>query len=114
MKKIEAIVKRDRLSAATSALKEAGVKGFSVADLKGRGSGERPTVRGGRGTTSYTAEYNMVSSIVTLVDDSEVEKVLTTIGDAVHTGDSGDGIVYVTNVDDVLNIASKKRGSEAL
>ena len=114
MKRIEAIVKRDRLNAVTDALKQAGVKGFSVADIKGRGSGERPTVRGGRGTTSYVAEYNTVSSIVTLVDDSEVDKVLTLISNAAHTGTSGDGIIYVTNVEDVLNIASKKRGSEAL
>lgn len=114
MKKIEAIIKRDKTGAATSALLEAGVKGFSVSDLKGRGSGERPTVRGGRGTTSYTAEYNMVSSIMTLVDDSQVDKVLDAISNAVHTGNPGDGIIYVTNVEDVLNISSKKRGSEAL
>lgn len=114
MKKIEAIVRKDKLSTATEALKLAGVKGFSISDIKGRGSGERPTVRGGRGTTSYTAEYNTLNSVVTLVEDSEVDNVLNTIVNAVHTGSSGDGIIYVTNVEEVLNISSKKKGSEAL
>jgi nitrogen regulatory protein PII len=40
--------------------------------------------------------------------------VLTAIADAAFTGSSGDGIVTITNVDDVYNIASKKRGNEAL
>ena len=114
MKRIEAIIQREQLEAAADALKKAGVGGFTVADTKGRGSGERPTIRGGRGTSSYVAEYNTASSIITIVDDSQVDAVMSAIADAVHTGKPGDGIISVTNVEDVLNIASKKKGAEAL
>ena len=34
--------------------------------------------------------------------------------DVAFSGKAGDGIIVVSTVDDVLNIASKKRGSEAL
>ena len=41
--------------------------------------------------------------------------MLSAIADAAFTGGSGDGIVINTlDVDDVYNIASKKRGNEAL
>ena len=81
---------------------------------KGRGSGERPTIRGGRGTASYVAEYNAANTIVTIVDDPKVDSAVSAISDAAYTGKAGDGIVFVTNVEGILNIASKKRGTDAL
>jgi nitrogen regulatory protein P-II 1 len=71
-------------------------------------------MRSGRGTGTITAEFNQVATISTVVNDSDVEKISTAIADAAFTGKGGDGIVVVTNVDSVLNIASKKSGSEAL
>ncbi len=70
--------------------------------------------RSGRGTGSITAEYNEVTTVSTIVDDSNVEKMCTAIAKADFTGKGGDGIVVVSNVDNILNIASKKNGSEAL
>ena len=43
-----------------------------------------------------------------------MEKVSTAIEEAAYTGKGGDGIIVVSNVESVLNIASKKSGSEAL
>jgi nitrogen regulatory protein PII len=40
--------------------------------------------------------------------------VVSAMADAAFTGSAGDGIVSIENVEDVYNIASKKRGSEAL
>jgi nitrogen regulatory protein PII len=40
--------------------------------------------------------------------------VISVISDAGFSGKAGDGIIVVSTVDDILNIASKKRGSEAL
>ena len=52
--------------------------------------------------------------MITVVDDSEVEKVSSAIADAAFTGKGGDGIITVSSVESALNIASKKTGSEAL
>jgi nitrogen regulatory protein P-II 1 len=61
-----------------------------------------------------TAEYNKVAIISTIVEDSEVEKISKAIVDAVFTGEEGDGIISISNIENVLNIASKKRDLEAL
>ena len=113
MKRIEAIIQSDKIGAVADALKGK-VGGFLVLEGKGRGSGARPTVRMGRGTSSMTAEFNTVATIITIVDDAQADAAVSAIADAAYSGKAGDGIVTISTVDDVLNIASKKRGSEAL
>ncbi len=113
MKRIEATIQTDKVSGVSEAIKSK-VGGFTILDGDGRGSGKRHTIRSGRGTGTIEAEYNKVSTISTIVEDSKVETVVSAIADAAFTGGSGDGIVSVINVDDVYNIASKKRGNEAL
>ncbi len=113
MKRVEAIVSADKLKVVADAL-EGKVGGFLALDGKGRGSGARPTVRMGRGTGTMKAEFNSVVSIMAIVDDAELDAVIDIISGSVYTGTSGDGIITVSTVEDVVNIASKKKGSEAL
>ena len=113
MKRIEATIQATKIGAVSDALNDI-VGGFTILEGKGRGSGARQQIRSGRGTGSITAEYNEVATISTIVDESDVEKISTAIADAAFTGKGGDGIVIVTNVENILNIASKKSGSEAL
>ncbi|WP_299291435.1 P-II family nitrogen regulator [Nitrosopumilus sp.] len=113
MKRIEATIQGNKIGAVSDAINDI-VGGFTILEGNGRGSGERQTIRSGRGTGSMVAEYNKVATVSTIVDDAEVEKVTTAIADAAFTGKGGDGIIVVSSVDSVLNIASKKSGSEAL
>jgi len=113
MKRIEATIQATKIGAVTEAIVGI-VGGYTILEGKGRGSGARQKVRTGRGTGSITEEFNAVATVTTVVDDSDVEKVSTAIADAAFTGKGGDGIVVVSNVENVLNIASKKSGSEAL
>ncbi len=82
----------------------------TILEGKSRGSGVRQEMRSGRGTGTITAEYNQVATISTIVDDSDVEKISTTIANAYFTSKVGGGIIIVSSVDSVLNIASKKSG----
>ena len=113
MKRIEATIQGNKIGAVSDAINDI-VGGFTILEGNGRGSGERQTIRSGRGTGSMVAEYNKVATVTTIVDDGEVEKVSTAIADAAFTGKGGDGIIVVSSVDSVLNIASKKSGTEAL
>lgn len=113
MKRVEAIVQADKVKAVVDAL-DGKVGGFVTVDGKGRGSGARPTVRMARGTGTMKAEYNQVASIMTIVDDDQVDVTVDAISGAVYTGTAGDGIVTISTVDDVINITTKKKGSEAL
>ena len=113
MKRIEATIQATKIGVVTEAITGI-VGGFTILEGKGRGSGARQEMRSGRGTGTITAEYNHVATVNTIVDDSDVEKISTAIADAAFTGKGGDGIIVVTNVDNVMNIATKKSGHEAL
>ncbi len=113
MKRIEATIQSDKTGLVSDAIKDM-VGGFTILEGNGRGSGQRQTIRAGRGTGTFLAEFNKVATVSTIVDESKVETVIKAISDAAFSGKAGDGIIVVTTVDDVLNIASKKRGSEAL
>jgi len=114
MKRLEAIVKSDRLSDVVHAIRSAGAKGVTVTSIKGQGSGDRPMLRSGRGTTQFRAEYNNMEFVMAIVDDSEVSKIVSAITKSCYSGKPGDGLVIVTDVVEVVNIASKMTGSEAL
>jgi len=113
MKRIEATIQGNKTGAVADAINDL-VGGYTILEGNGRGSGARQEMRSGRGTGTITAEYNKVATISTVVNDSDVEKISAAIADAAFTGKGGDGIIVVTNVESVLNIASKKSGSEAL
>jgi len=113
MKKIEATIQATKIGAVSDAINDL-VGGFSILEGNGRGSGERQTIQAGRGTGSYIAEYNKIAIVITIVDDSNAEKVISAIENAAFSGKNGDGIIISTTVDSVLNIASKKTGSDAL
>ncbi len=51
---------------------------------------------------------------MTVVDDSEVEKVIKAILDTASTGSSGDGKIFISNVAEAVDIGTKKRGQTAV
>jgi nitrogen regulatory protein P-II 1 len=114
MKRIEAIVHVDKMWDLNEKLKEIGLKGCTIIDGKGRGKGEKPVLGSGRGTEKYTSEFSARSNISTVVDDSEVDKVVKTILDAASTGSPGDGKIFISTVAEAIDIGTQKRGNEAL
>jgi len=113
MKRIEGTIQANKIWVVTEDSNDI-VGRFTIMEVKGRGSRVIQQVRTGRGTSEVTEDFNAVATVSTNVNDSYVEKVSTAIADAAYTGKGGDGIVVVSNVESVLNIASKKSGSEAL
>jgi nitrogen regulatory protein P-II 1 len=114
MKRIEAIVHTERVLELNEALKKIGLSGCTIVDGKGRGKGEKPEVQSGRGTAKYTSEYSARANLSTVVDDSEVDKVVKTILDTVSTGSRGDGKIFISTVAEAIDIGSQKRGNGAL
>lgn len=114
MKRIEAVIRSDRLNNVVTALKEANVGGLTVIQSRGRGAGERPMITGGRGTTQYMADFNPRNTIITVVDDSKVDSTVSAITDAAHTGVKGDGKIFITNVEETIDIATKEKGSKSI
>lgn len=114
MKRIEAIVASEKVLVVNEALKNAGVGGCTILDAKGRGKGEKPVVETGRGTGRYTSEFSARSDIVIIVEDSDVDKVIKTIVDTVSTGSAGDGKIFISQINEAVDIGTKKRGQTAV
>ncbi len=110
MKRIEAIIQADKLSNVVDSLKAVGVGGVTATQSRGVGSGQRPVIQGSRGTAKHEAEFNMLNTVITIVDDSKVGAVVSAIIDAAHTGNRGDGKIFITNVEEAFDIATKESG----
>jgi nitrogen regulatory protein P-II 1 len=114
LKKIEAVVPAARLESAVAALGELGLGGFTYYDSRGRGQIPRPEIHGGRGTSTYRPEFNINTTIVVVTKDSMVDSVISTILDSASSGLAGEGKMFVSDVDEVIDIGSKQRGEGAL
>jgi nitrogen regulatory protein P-II 1 len=114
LKKIEAVVPAARLESAFAALKELGLGGLTYYDSKGRGQIPRPEMHSGRGTSTYRPEFNVNSTIVVVTDDRMADNVISKILDSTSSGLAGEGKIFISDVDDVIDIGSKQRGENAL
>jgi nitrogen regulatory protein P-II 1 len=111
MKRIEAIIPSNRLNLIVAAIEEMGVSGITTIESKGRGKAARPSLRSSRGTSTQIAEYNSLVTIITIVEDSRVDQIIGAILNIASTGSSGDGKIFISSVDDVIDIQTKKKDS---
>jgi len=112
MKRIEAIIPNNKMSLVVSAIEDVGVTGITVVDSRGRGKGARPSVRSSRGTKMQPAEYNNLITVITVVDDAKVERVIGAILEIASTGTSGDGKIFISSVEEIIDIQTKRRSKD--
>jgi nitrogen regulatory protein P-II 1 len=114
MKRIEAIVPHGRMDKTFEGLKQLDLGGLTYYEVKGRGQMPRPQVHAGRGTTSFTPAFNVNALIVLVVKDSIVDTVAENILNSSSTGLAGEGKLFISDVDDAVDIGSKTRGEAAI
>jgi len=108
MKRIEAIVQSDVSKQVVRAVRKAGVGGVTLIQSLGQGSGERPEIGG------HQIEFNSTDVIVTVVHDSMVNSIVSIIMDVAHTGEKGDGKIFVSNIEESYDISTKEKSSELI
>ena len=109
MKRIDAMIPSLKRNDVIDSILKAGAQGVTIVESKGRGAGERPVVGGARGTEKYIAEYNRTDTITTIVNDSKLDAVTSAIIDIAHTGSKGDGMIFVSTVDEAHKIGTKEK-----
>ena len=114
MKRIEAVFPAARLGQAFAALEKEEIGGLTYFESKGRGQAARPQLTSGRGTSTFVPEFNANSTLVVVVKDSVVEKVVNKILESTGTGMAGEGKIFVSDVDDAVDIGSKTRGESSI
>jgi len=112
--KIEAVIPAERLSSVNSELKKIGSYGITCFDSKGRGQIPIKELQTARGTGRYTPEFNTNCSIFIVVRDSDADKVIQAIVNTASTGLAGEGKIYVSSIDEAIDIATKARGESVL
>lgn len=112
MKKIEAVIRPGRLDAVKRALAELGMPGLTVSNVSGRGSQpeEQQQWRG----EEYVVDLFQKVKVESVVSDDEAPDVVDAIQEAAHSGNAGDGKIFVLPVEDVCQIRTNERGEEAL
>ena len=111
-KKIEAIIRTEKLEDVKSALHEIGIVGMNVFEICGHGRQGGVTLTGRTGTYQVDMLPKLQLNIV--LSDHNVEKTIATICKAAGTGEPGDGIIFIYPVDDVIRIRTGERGKDAL
>jgi nitrogen regulatory protein P-II 1 len=111
-KKIEAIIREEKLEDVKKALRDIGIVGLNVIEVRGHGR------QGGISLTGRIGEYQVdllpKIQVNIVLSDHNVEKTIETIRQAAHTGETGDGIIFIYPVEDVIRIRTGERGREAL
>ena len=112
MQKIEAIVRPEKLEDVKDALAKIGVGGLNVVHVTGRGS-QRSIVHT-PGTEPYEVDMLPRVKIEVVVEDGQVDEVITTTCEVAHTGRVGDGKIFIIPVADAIRVRTQERGDEAL
>jgi len=112
MKKIEAIIRPEKLTEVRGALESMGYPGLTVAEVKGHGA-QKGIVEQWRGQ-QYRLEFLPKIWLLMVVDDEDAPKVVDAICEFAATGNVGDGKIFVSPVDEVIRVRTKERGLAAV
>ncbi len=111
-KKIEAIIPEERLEAVKDALTEIGIVGLNIMQVRGRGRDGGIRIEGRQG--AYVIDLIPKIQINIVLSDDNVEATIDAIQAAASTGSSGDGVIFVLPVEEVVRISSGERGRAAI
>lgn len=112
MKKIEAIIKPFKLEDVKEALKDIGVQGLTVTEVKGFGrqKGHTELYRG----AEYVIDFLPKIKLEIIVAEDQVVKVVDAITESAKTGKIGDGKIFIFPMEEVIRIRTGERGEDAI
>lgn len=112
MKKIEAIIQPHKLDDVRDALKNIGIDGLTITEVRGHGrqKGHKEVYRG----MEYEVDLLPKIKLETVVTDERKDEVTRAIGIAARSGKIGDGKIFVYEVVEAIRIRNDDRGDIVL
>src|SRR5258707_5697514 len=112
MKKIEAIIQPFKLDDVKEALKNIGIDGMTITEVRGHGrqKGHREVYRG----QEYNVDLLPKVKLEMVVPSERFEEVVRTLSEAARTGKIGDGKIFIFEVAEAVRIRNGDRGELAL
>ncbi|OGO37896.1 MAG: transcriptional regulator [Chloroflexi bacterium RBG_16_57_8] len=112
MKKIEAIIREEKLEAVKHALEEKGFIGLTASEVQGRGQQKGLSLQWRVG--EYRVDLLPKLKVEVVVQDKDLDAVVDAICEAARTGDIGDGMIFVLPVEQVCRVRTGERGENVL
>lgn len=112
LKKIEAIIREDKVSDVREALKAIGIVGMNMIEIRGHGRQGGIQLVGRAG--SYQVDMLTKIQINIILSENNLEETIEAILNSAGTGQPGDGIIFVYPVDEVIRVRTRERGQEAV
>jgi nitrogen regulatory protein PII len=112
MKKVEAIIKPFKLNDVKDGLSSLGVKGLTVTEVKGFGRqrGHKEVYRG----AEYQVDFVSKIKIEIVMESDLVAEAVKVIQEKAHTGEIGDGKIFLIPVEEVVRIRTGETGKDAI
>lgn len=108
MKKIEAIIRPEKLDSVKDALSAAGMLGMTVTNVNGRGRQKGIALQWRAG--EYRVDFLPKVKIEIVLSDEECEPAVDTICRAARTGKEGDGMIFVLPVENAIRVRTSDNG----
>jgi len=112
VKKIEAIIREEKLDAVKAALQNSGYYGMTVTEVSGHGREGGLTLQWRVG--EYKVDLLPKLKVELVVLDEDVPKTLNALAVAARTGEKGDGKIFVLPVEDAVRVRTGEDGENAI
>ncbi len=112
MKKLEIIIKPERLESLKKILEGCQANGIMISNIMGYGN-QKGYTQMYRGTT-YVVNLLPKVKVETVVPEETAEAIIDQVVKEINTGNIGDGKIFVYDVQDAIRIRTGEHGEEAL
>ncbi|PIP09184.1 MAG: transcriptional regulator [Syntrophobacteraceae bacterium CG23_combo_of_CG06-09_8_20_14_all_50_8] len=112
LKKIEAIIREDKINDVKDALSEIGIVGLNMFEVRGHGRQGGIQLAGRAGTYQVNMLPKIQINIV--LSDRNLEDAIETILKSAYTGETGDGIIFIYPVEEAIRVRTRERGQGAM
>lgn len=112
MKKIEAIIRREKLGAVRRALEGVGYPGMTITEVKGHGRQKGKT--GTETIEKHRSEFLPKLKLEIIVKDEEAGPIMEAIAGKARTGAIGDGKLFLSSIEDALRVRTGEKGESAI
>src|SRR5512136_1635708 len=110
MKKIETIIRSEKLEDLREALDIQGLSSMTVIEVKGRGAQKGITLEWRVG--EYRVEFIPKIKVELVVEETKVDKVVEIILKVCSTGKIGDGKIFISPIEEVIRIRTGEKGAK--
>lgn len=112
VKKIEAIIREDKVNDVRNALNDIGIVGMNMFEVRGHGRQGGIQLVGRAGSYQVNVLPKIQLNIV--LSNHNLDAAIEAILKSAYTGEPGDGIIFVTPVDEVIRVRTRERGQDAM